>query len=69
MNSASRQIECKINHKALIHCQHGRLKVKTTAQQEEAKRKEREQKLKIYNAATSTAFKKVSKHCKTFRLP
>ncbi|XP_061192641.1 geranylgeranyl transferase type-2 subunit alpha-like [Saccostrea echinata] len=37
---------------------HGRLKVKTTAQQEEAKRKEREQKLKLYNAATSAAFKK-----------
>uniref|UniRef100_K1QZ11 Geranylgeranyl transferase type-2 subunit alpha n=1 Tax=Magallana gigas TaxID=29159 RepID=K1QZ11_MAGGI len=37
---------------------HGRLKVKTTAQQEEAKRKEREQKLKLYTAATSGAFKK-----------
>ncbi|XP_071088978.1 geranylgeranyl transferase type-2 subunit alpha-like [Haliotis cracherodii] len=30
---------------------HGRLKVKTTAEQQEAKRKEREKKLKIYNAA------------------
>lgn len=32
--------------------------MKTTAQQEEAKRKEREQKLKLYTAATSGAFKK-----------
>ncbi|XP_041376268.1 geranylgeranyl transferase type-2 subunit alpha-like [Gigantopelta aegis] len=40
---------------------HGRLKVKTTAEQQEAKRKEREKKLKIYNAATATVFAKKSK--------
>ncbi|XP_006811905.1 geranylgeranyl transferase type-2 subunit alpha-like [Saccoglossus kowalevskii] len=37
---------------------HGRLKVKTTAEQQEAKRKEREKKLQIYNAATKKAFQK-----------
>ncbi|XP_076079936.1 geranylgeranyl transferase type-2 subunit alpha-like isoform X2 [Mytilus galloprovincialis] len=37
---------------------HGRLKVKTTAEQQEAKRKEREKKLKLYNAGTKAAFKK-----------
>ena len=38
---------------------HGRLKVKTTAEQQEAKRKEREEKLKIYKAASARAFEKV----------
>ncbi|KAK3739774.1 hypothetical protein RRG08_028213 [Elysia crispata] len=37
---------------------HGRLKVKSTAEQQEAKRKEREKKLQIYNAATSKIFSK-----------
>lgn len=37
---------------------HGRIKVKTTAEQQEAKRKEREKKLKFYNAGTKAAFKK-----------
>ncbi|XP_013402007.1 geranylgeranyl transferase type-2 subunit alpha-like [Lingula anatina] len=37
---------------------HGRLKVKTTAEQQEAKRKEREKKMKLYNAATSKIFQK-----------
>ena len=39
--------------------QHGRLKVRTTAEQQEAKRKEREKKLKIYKGATAKAFQKV----------
>lgn len=39
--------------------QHGRIKVKTTAEQQEAKRKEREKKLQLYNAGTQAAFKKV----------
>lgn len=37
---------------------HGRLKVKSTAEQLEAKRKEREKKLKLYNAATTKIFAK-----------
>ena len=37
---------------------HGRLKVKSTAEQEERKRKEREEKLKKYNAATQLVFGK-----------
>lgn len=37
---------------------HGRLKVKTTAEQQEAKRKEREKKLQIYTAGTEKAFQK-----------
>ncbi|XP_021342299.1 geranylgeranyl transferase type-2 subunit alpha-like [Mizuhopecten yessoensis] len=37
---------------------HGRIKVKTTAEQQEAKRKEREKKLKIYNAGTEAVFQK-----------
>jgi len=39
---------------------HGRLKVKTTEEQQEAKRKEREKKLKIYNLTTTKIFEKVS---------
>jgi geranylgeranyl transferase type-2 subunit alpha len=39
--------------------QHGRIKVKTTAEQQEAKRKEREKKLQLYNTGTQAAFKKV----------
>lgn len=39
--------------------------MKTTAEQQEAKRKEREKKLKLYNAGTKAAFKKVRfKNCK-----
>uniref|UniRef100_A0A3P8PXC4 Geranylgeranyl transferase type-2 subunit alpha n=1 Tax=Astatotilapia calliptera TaxID=8154 RepID=A0A3P8PXC4_ASTCA len=38
--------------------QHGRVKIKTTAQQEEEKRKEREKKLKIYVAARDACFSK-----------
>lgn len=37
---------------------HGRLKVKTTAEQQEAKRKERERKLLLYRAATDKIFSK-----------
>ncbi|XP_069128130.1 geranylgeranyl transferase type-2 subunit alpha-like isoform X3 [Argopecten irradians] len=37
---------------------HGRIKVKTTAEQQEAKRKEREKKLKLYNAGTEAVFLK-----------
>ncbi|XP_022098091.1 geranylgeranyl transferase type-2 subunit alpha-like [Acanthaster planci] len=37
---------------------HGRLKVKTTAEQQEAKRKEREKKLKLYTGATQRVFQK-----------
>ncbi|KAK3603828.1 hypothetical protein CHS0354_042834 [Potamilus streckersoni] len=37
---------------------HGRIKVKTTAEQQETKRKEREKKLKLYNAATGKIFDK-----------
>uniref|UniRef100_A0AAQ5ZN03 Geranylgeranyl transferase type-2 subunit alpha n=1 Tax=Amphiprion ocellaris TaxID=80972 RepID=A0AAQ5ZN03_AMPOC len=40
--------------------QHGRVKIKTTAQQEEEKRKEREKKLKIYVAARDACFSKRS---------
>jgi len=39
--------------------QHGRLKVKTTAQQEEEKKRERERKLKLYVAARDACFSKV----------
>jgi geranylgeranyl transferase type-2 subunit alpha len=44
--------------------------VKTTAEQQEAKKKEREKKLQLYKATTSKIFEKVSsefiisKHCK-----
>ncbi|KAG8003441.1 Geranylgeranyl transferase type-2 subunit alpha, partial [Nibea albiflora] len=38
--------------------QHGRVKIKSTAQQEEEKRKEREKKLKIYVAARDACFSK-----------
>ncbi|XP_076449140.1 geranylgeranyl transferase type-2 subunit alpha-like [Babylonia areolata] len=37
---------------------HGRLKVKTTEEQQKAKQEERAKKLKLYNAATSRAFQK-----------
>nr|KAF6388551.1 Rab geranylgeranyltransferase subunit alpha [Myotis myotis] len=37
---------------------HGRLKVKTSEEQAEAKRLEREQKLKLYRSATQTVFQK-----------
>ncbi|XP_061634297.1 geranylgeranyl transferase type-2 subunit alpha isoform X2 [Phyllopteryx taeniolatus] len=37
---------------------HGRVKIKSTAQQEEEKRKEREKKLKIYTAARDACFSK-----------
>lgn len=61
--NAAHWLNRKRRQKSKFRCQrtldmHGRLKVKTTAQQEEAKRKEREQKLKLYTAATSGAFKK-----------
>lgn len=42
-----------------LHVQHGRVKLKSTAQQEEEKRKEREKKLKIYVAARDACFSKV----------
>ncbi|KAJ8377088.1 hypothetical protein SKAU_G00076680 [Synaphobranchus kaupii] len=37
---------------------HGRVKLKSTAQQEEEKRKEREKKLKVYVAARDACFNK-----------
>ena len=40
--------------------QHGRIKVRTTAEQAEAKRKEREKKLKIYQETTTRIYEKVS---------
>nr|XP_054748223.1 geranylgeranyl transferase type-2 subunit alpha-like [Lytechinus pictus] len=40
---------------------HGRLKVKTTEEQQEAKRKEREKKLKLYTAGTQKVFEKRKK--------
>uniref|UniRef100_A0A4W4E314 Geranylgeranyl transferase type-2 subunit alpha n=1 Tax=Electrophorus electricus TaxID=8005 RepID=A0A4W4E314_ELEEL len=40
--------------------QHGRVKVKSTAQQEEEKRKEREKKLKVYLSARDAVFSKKS---------
>ena len=43
----------------LLHLQHGRVKVRSTAEQEEAKRKEREEKVKIYREITSKIYKKV----------
>lgn len=39
--------------------QHGRLKVRTSAEQAAAKQKEREKKMKIYNEATQRVFTKV----------
>ena len=39
--------------------QHGRLKIKTTAEQQEEKRRERQKKLKIFRAALAKAFQKV----------
>lgn len=44
---------------SLFFPQHGRVKIKSTAQQEEEKRKEREKKLKIYVAARDACFNKV----------
>ncbi|EPQ03549.1 Geranylgeranyl transferase type-2 subunit alpha [Myotis brandtii] len=41
-----------------LPAQHGRLKVKTSEEQAEAKRLEREQKLKLYRSATQTVFQK-----------
>ncbi|MCJ8742009.1 hypothetical protein PDJAM_G00077340 [Pangasius djambal] len=41
-------------------CVHGRVKVKSTAQQEEEKRKEREKKLKVYLTVRDAIFKKRS---------
>jgi geranylgeranyl transferase type-2 subunit alpha len=45
----------------LLYCvQHGRLKVRTTAEQAEAKRKERQKKLEIYLKVTNKVNAKVS---------
>ncbi len=43
----------------LLLSQHGRIKVRTTAEQAEAKRKEREKKLKIYQETMSRIYEKV----------
>lgn len=50
---------CRIYMYIMFDFQHGRLKVKTTAEQQEAKRKERDRKLKLYTAGTSKVFSKV----------
>ena len=42
-----------------LFSQHGRIKVRTTAEQAEAKRKEREKKLKVYKETTSRIYEKV----------
>jgi len=42
--------------------QHGRLKVRTSAEQAAAKQKEREKKMKVYNEATEKIFSKVNKN-------
>jgi len=47
-----------------FHKMHGRLKVKTTAQQQEEKEKERAKKLVLYNTGMNTANEKFP-----FRLP
>lgn len=47
------------NPSLIVLWQHGRVKVKSTAQQEEEKRKEREKKLKLYIAARDACFSKV----------
>ena len=52
----SRQRRC---YYTLSPFQHGRVKIKSTAQQEEEKKKEREKKLKIYVAARDACFSKV----------
>ena len=43
----------------VLFTQHGRIKVRTTAEQAEAKRKEREKKLKFYTETTSRIYEKV----------
>jgi len=43
----------------ILFPQHGRIKVRTTAEQAEAKRKEREKKLKVYKETTSRIYEKV----------
>ncbi|PVD20384.1 hypothetical protein C0Q70_18538 [Pomacea canaliculata] len=45
---------------------HGRLKVKTTEEQQQAKQAERAKKLQLYNAATSRAFQKINPDFYTF---
>lgn len=44
----------------LFVLQHGRVKVRTVAEQAEAKKKEKEKKLQAYNAALEKIFEKVS---------
>ena len=47
-------------NKNLYYVQHGRLKVRSTAEQQEAKRKEKEKKLQIYRSTVANIFEKVS---------
>lgn len=49
----------KVVYMIVLFTQHGRIKVRTTAEQAEAKRKEREKKLKIYTETTSRIYEKV----------
>lgn len=49
----------KVVYMIVLFTQHGRIKVRTTAEQAEAKRKEREKKLKIYAETTSRIYEKV----------
>lgn len=49
----------KVAYMIVLFTQHGRIKVRTTAEQAEAKRKEREKKLKIYTETTSRIYEKV----------
>ena len=53
-------IHIDISENIFSGLKHGRLKVKTTAEQEEAKRIEREKKVKKYTAVTRQIFQKVS---------
>lgn len=52
-------LSSKVVYMIVLFTQHGRIKVRTTAEQAEAKRKEREKKLKIYTETTSRIYEKV----------
>lgn len=61
-----------IKRKTLFYCiifQHGRLKVRSTAEQEIEKKKEREEKVRIYRQTTSRIYEKVCSSKKKIDLP